>query len=65
MLAAIHKHASMCELLVKKKASIDCVDQRGDSPLHKAAIGFDLPVIEALITKCELPPDAHACVAWP
>ena len=51
MLAAIHKHASMCELLVKKKASIDCVDQRGDSPLHKAAIGFDLPVIEALITK--------------
>jgi ankyrin repeat protein len=51
MLAAINGRATMCELLVRKKAALDCVDERGNSPLHRATIQNDLPVIEALVAQ--------------
>ena len=38
MLAAVHGHAAMCDLLIKKKASLECADARGDSPLPRAAL---------------------------
>ena len=59
MVAAVNGHAKMCELLVKKKASLDCVDERGDSPLHRAAILNDLPVIDVLVA-CGMPVDVRA-----
>ena len=49
MVAALCGQAAMCDLLVRKKALLDYVDARGDSPLHKAAINGDLPVCDALM----------------
>lgn len=49
----------MCELLLRKKADLGCVDERGDGPLHYAAIRSDLPVIEALVAR-GMPVDIHA-----
>ena len=59
MVAAINGRASLCDLLVRKKADMTCVDQRGDSPLHRASIQSDLPVIEALVAR-GMPVDVRA-----
>ena len=40
----------MCELLVRKRARLDCVDKRGDTPLHRAILGY-VNVVETLIAK--------------
>ena len=59
MIAAVNGRAFMCHLLIKMKAGLDCVDERGDSPLHRAAVQSDRDVIEALILG-GMPPDVRA-----
>ena len=51
MVATLNGRADMCDLLIKKKADLNCADDRGDSPLHRATILSNAPVIDILIQR--------------